>query len=175
MDNIESFIGKTIMTTLPFYGRIKVYVLNVNPYTRMAQILIQTPQGFQMIEVPYSDFSGIDLVTNNVILPFKWFGPGSNKPWFAPGASGNPIGPMKPPRPPGGNQPGPMKPPGPPGGNQPGPMKPPGPPGGNQPGPMKPPGPPGGNPPGPMKPPGPPGGKPPGQMKPREQEEDYDI
>ena len=138
MDNIESFIGKTIMTTLPFYGRIKVYVLNVNPYTRMAQIFIQTPQGYQMIEVPYSDFNGIDLVTNNVILPFKWFGPGSNKPWFGPG-------PMQPPRPPQGSS-----------GNPPGPMKPPVPPQESS-----------GNPPGPMKPPGPPG-TPPGQMKPRD-------
>ncbi len=167
MDNIESFIGKTIMTTLPFYGRIKVYVLNVNPYTRMAQILIQTPQGYQMIEVPYSDFNGFDLVTNNVILPFnlplKWFGPGYNKPWFGPGPSGNPPGPMKPPGPP-GKPPGQMKPPGPPqgsSGNPPGPMKPPGPPQGSS-----------GNPPGPMKPPGPPGGKPSGQMKSRDQEED---
>ena len=154
MDNIESFIGKTIMTTLPFYGRIKVYVLNVNPYTRMAQIVIQTPQGYQMIEVPYSDFNGFDLVTNNVILPFnlpfKWYGPGYNKPWFGSGSSGNFPGPMKPPGPPqgsSGNPPGPMKPPGPPqgsSGNPPGPMKPPGPPQGSS-----------GNPPGPMKPPGP--------------------
>jgi len=56
---VGAYIGQTIITTIPGYGRVRAFVLNFNKDTGMAQLLVATPGGQQYLEVHYSDMIGI--------------------------------------------------------------------------------------------------------------------
>lgn len=96
---IQPYIGKTIITTLPSLGRIRAYVVGYDPFTQTVRLIIETPVGQQLIIVPISDFSGIQLVSTGVIVPVIPYGPSfipgpgfTHYPWFPGGMHGGPGG-----------------------------------------------------------------------------------
>jgi len=60
---VQAYVGQTIMTTIPGYGRVRAFVLSFNNNTGMAQLLIATPWGGQQyLEVHHQDMIGITPV-----------------------------------------------------------------------------------------------------------------
>ena len=60
---VSAYVGQTVMTSIPGYGRVRAFILSFNPNTGMAQLLIATPYGGQQyLEVHYSDMVGISPV-----------------------------------------------------------------------------------------------------------------
>jgi hypothetical protein len=56
---VGAYVGQTIITTIPGYGRVRAFVLGFNDNTGMASLLVATPGGQQYLEVHYSDMIGI--------------------------------------------------------------------------------------------------------------------